>query len=164
MEQIVLAAEAGCISVSPFTHELRAHLGTSYQDAEPILPLYAQACRYYRHHHIPTKIKACAFMTTQEILSVAPVVDAMTLPAEQLEELAAATAEGLDSGSRVVGDQKRVEEEDPPTRLSYVDDEGAFLRAYCLNARGRAKTEDSIAVFCGFQVQAEALVRMSELN
>lgn len=114
----------------------------SYQDAEPILPLYAQACRYYRHHHIPTKIKACAFMTTQEILSVAPVVDAMTLPAEQLEELAAATAEGLDSGSRVVGDQKRVEEEDPPTRLSYVDDEGAFLRAYCLNARGRAKTED----------------------
>ncbi|KAI4219180.1 MAG: hypothetical protein L6R36_008508, partial [Xanthoria steineri] len=114
-----------------------------YQDAEPLIPLYAQASRYYRHHHIPTKIKACAFMTTQEILSVASVVDAMTLPAEQLEELAVATtAEGLDSGSRVVGDQKRVEEEDPPTRLSYVDDEGAFLRAYCLNARGRAKTED----------------------
>ncbi|KAI4170652.1 MAG: hypothetical protein LQ348_007073 [Seirophora lacunosa] len=29
MEQVVLAGEAGCISISPFAHELRAHLGTS---------------------------------------------------------------------------------------------------------------------------------------
>lgn len=30
MEQVILAGEAGCISISPFAHELRAHLGTSY--------------------------------------------------------------------------------------------------------------------------------------
>lgn len=30
MEQVVLAGEAGCISISPFAHELRAHLDTSY--------------------------------------------------------------------------------------------------------------------------------------
>lgn len=29
MEQVVLAGEAGCISISPFAHELRAHLDTS---------------------------------------------------------------------------------------------------------------------------------------
>jgi hypothetical protein len=30
MEQVVLAGEAGCISISPFAHELRAHLDSSY--------------------------------------------------------------------------------------------------------------------------------------
>jgi transaldolase len=30
MEQVVLAGEAGCISISPFAHELRAHSEDSY--------------------------------------------------------------------------------------------------------------------------------------
>ncbi|KAL8899534.1 MAG: hypothetical protein Q9207_006147 [Kuettlingeria erythrocarpa] len=164
MEQAILAGEAGCTSISPFAHELRAHLGTPYHDIEPILSLYLAAQQYYRHHAIPTKIKSCGFMTADEIMSMAGV-DAMTLPAEQLEELRASPAEPRESLEKrsVFHDAAPILDKDA-VRRSYVDDKVEFDRAYCTNGRGRAKTEDSIAVFCGFQIQAEELVRMSELN
>ncbi|KAL9009097.1 MAG: hypothetical protein Q9173_005843 [Seirophora scorigena] len=164
MEQVVLAGEAGCISISPFAHELRAHLGTSYHDSEPVLALFLEAQQYYRRHGIPTKVKSCGFTTMDEILSTAGV-DAMTLPAEQLEELSSTTdsRESLEARS-VFHRAAQTPSAQQSERLSYIDDKAKFYRAFTTNGRGKAKTEDSIAVFCGFQIQAEALVTTSELN
>ncbi|KAF4506950.1 hypothetical protein G6O67_005631 [Ophiocordyceps sinensis] len=154
MEQVVLAGEAGCVSVSPFAHELRAHLDPSYHDSAPVLDLVSRAQQYYRQHGIPTKVKACALMTTDEIISLAGV-DAMTLPAEVLRELASLTdsQEGLEARSVFRGAAPA-----PVPRLSYMDDEAGFLRAFTANGRGKAKTEDALAIFCGFQMQAEELM------
>jgi len=162
MEQVVLAGEAGCISISPFAHELRAHSEESYHDSKPILDLFLKAQQYYRQHGIPTKVKSCAFMTVDEIISMAGV-DAMTVPGGQLEELSSMTdsQEGLEA--RSVFHTAAQTPSTYPTQLSYINDKANFDRAYVINGRGKAKTEDSIAVFCGFQIQAEAIVA-SELK
>ncbi|PHH59116.1 hypothetical protein CDD82_2551 [Ophiocordyceps australis] len=139
MEQVVLAGEVGC----------------TYHDPAPIHALVAQAQRYYKDHNVPTKVKACAFMTTSEIISFAGV-DAMTIPAETLQDLASTHAPpGIESQSVFAGDKNGLKRSE---RLSFVDDGQKFLRAFATNGRGKAKTEDAIAVFCGFQVEAEALV------
>ncbi|RDA86162.1 hypothetical protein CP532_3030 [Ophiocordyceps camponoti-leonardi (nom. inval.)] len=158
MEQVILAGEAGCTSVSPFVHELRAHLDMDYHDPDPILALVPRAQQYYKQHQVDTKVKSCAFMTIDEIISVAGV-DAMTIPAEVLEELSSMTEvqeklEARSCFSNVDGDGSVMKLE----RLSYIDDRVKFDRSFTTNGRGKAKTEDAIAVFCGFQTQAEALM------
>lgn len=151
----------------------------SYHDSEPILDLYLEAQQYYRQHGIPTKVKSCAFMTTDEVISMAGV-DAMTLPGEMLEELSSMTdsQESLEARSVYHNAAQTLPADSP--RLSYINDKVKFHRAYTTNGRGKAKTEDvseifrtflqqltlqqSIAVFCGFQLQAEALVTSSEIS
>lgn len=144
MEQAILAGEAGCISISPFAHELRAHYDSSYRDAEPVIGLFLQAQQYYKQHGIPTKVKSCAFMTTEEIISMAGV-DAMTLPAEVLEELASTTDLEQNLEARSVF---HASAQDLPlhtarlTRESYINDKAKFMRVHTTNGRGKAKTED----------------------
>ncbi|CAK1356381.1 Transaldolase [Cercospora beticola] len=166
MEQVVLAGEAGCISISPFAHELRAHLDTSYHDTQPIMDLFLQAQMYYQQHGVPTKVKSCAFMTIDEIITMAGV-DAMTLPAEVLEELSNTkdTVDRLEEKSVFHAAAQSLQAHSARlTKQSYIDDEAGFLRAYCTQGRGRAKTEDSIAVFCKFQVDAESLMAQHKLR
>ncbi|QUC21817.1 uncharacterized protein UV8b_06058 [Ustilaginoidea virens] len=157
MEQAVLAGEAGCTSVSPFAHELRVHADPSYIGAGANLDLIVEAQRYYRQHGIPTKVKACSFKTPDEMTSMAGI-DAMTLPAGVLLHLDATTDSRerlearcvLGSAGKGPGDG---------ARRSYIRDRAGFNRAYLTNGMGKAKTEDAIAVFCGFQMRAEELVR-----
>ncbi|PFH62481.1 hypothetical protein XA68_13383 [Ophiocordyceps unilateralis] len=157
MEQVVLAGEAGCTSISPFVHELRAHLDSDYHDHDPILDLVPQAQRYYAKHGIPTKVKACAFTTVSEIISLAGV-DAMTIPAEVLEELFSMTGSQEKFKPQSVFDNGVGTASTGSERLSYIHDKTKFYRAFATNGRGKAKTEDAIAVFCGFQTQSEALM------
>ncbi|KJZ75321.1 hypothetical protein HIM_05247 [Hirsutella minnesotensis 3608] len=160
MEQAVLAGEAGCISISPFAHELRAHLETNYHDSEPVLNLIVQAQRYFKQHGISTKVKSCAFMTSEEIICMAGV-DAMTLPAEVLQELASMSdlQESLEAKSVFLGSENGLSAK--PTRLSYINDRTGFLRAFATNGRGKAKTEDALSVFCTFQLKAEEIMKQA---
>lgn len=120
------------------------HMAKSYHDSEPVLALFLEAQQYYRQHGIPTKVKSCAFTTIDEILATAGV-DAMTLPAEQLEELSSSTMtdysrESLEARSVF----HRAAQQPPPSvpRRSYIDDKTKFDRAFTVNGRGKAKTED----------------------
>ena len=80
-------------------------------------------------------------MTTNEVISMAGV-DAMTLPAEVLEELSSMTdsQESLEARSVFHGAAQTLPSH--CTRLSYIDDKAKFYRAYTTNGRGKAKTED----------------------
>ena len=108
------------------------------------MDLFLQAQMYYQQHGVPTKIKSCAFMTIDEIITMAGV-DAMTLPAEVLEELSS-TRDTVDRlGEKSVfhaAAQSLPAHSARLTKQSYIDDEPGFLRAYCTQGRGRAKTED----------------------
>jgi hypothetical protein len=83
-------------------------------------------------------------MTSDEIISMAGV-DAMTLPAEVLEELSSMTdlQERLEARS-VFHSAPQTLSAHPArmTRLSYINDKAKFYRAYATNGRGKAKTED----------------------
>ncbi|KAI4182108.1 MAG: hypothetical protein LQ346_006651 [Caloplaca aetnensis] len=82
MEQAILAAEAGCIYISPFLNELKATF-----DSSPIFDICVDAQRYYEHHSYPIRVKACAAVNVEQILQLAGV-HAFTAPADQLRELA----------------------------------------------------------------------------
>ncbi|KAL8677881.1 MAG: hypothetical protein Q9186_005723 [Xanthomendoza sp. 1 TL-2023] len=86
LEQCILAGEVGCIYVSPFLNELRAAVEPDYHDEEPIFDIIVDAQRYFKEHGYPIRVKACAALTTDQILRLAGV-DAFTAPADQLQEL-----------------------------------------------------------------------------
>ena len=115
MEQAILAAEAGCIYVSPFLNELKAtmdptyvqnpsmtlllhsaypykaariesDLVNSYHDPSPIFDVCVNAQRYYEQHSYSTRVKACAAVSVEQILQLAGVA-AFTAAADQLQEL-----------------------------------------------------------------------------
>ncbi|KAI4195793.1 MAG: hypothetical protein LQ350_006987 [Teloschistes chrysophthalmus] len=87
LEQCILAAEAGCVYVSPFLNELKAALDPDYHDDNPIFDIVVDAQHYYRQHNYPIRMKACAALSVDQILKLAGV-DAFTAPADQLQELA----------------------------------------------------------------------------
>lgn len=117
-----------------------------YHDSAPILDLYLEAQQYYKQHAIPTKVKSCAFMTTDEVISMAGV-DAMTLPAEMLEELSSMTDSQESLEARSVYHQAGQTLPAESTRLSYINDRTKFDRAFTTNGRGKAKTEDVSETF-----------------
>ncbi|KAL8660681.1 MAG: hypothetical protein Q9202_006295 [Teloschistes flavicans] len=111
LEQCILAAEVGCVYVSPFLTELKAAvnpdstwrglldvltalmrptvltINDSYHDDDPIFDIVVDAQHYYRQHNYPIRIKACAAFSVDQILKLTGV-DAFTAPADQLQELA----------------------------------------------------------------------------
>ncbi|KAI4090961.1 MAG: hypothetical protein L6R37_007816 [Teloschistes peruensis] len=87
LEQCILAAEVGCVYVSPFLNELKAALDPDYHDDNPIFDIVVDAQHYYRQHNYPIRMKACAALSVDQILKLAGV-DAFTAPADQLQELA----------------------------------------------------------------------------
>jgi hypothetical protein len=86
-------------------------------------------------------------MTTDEVINLAGG-DAMTLPAEVLEELSKMPGEKEDLEARSVF---RTDSHNPTKqfeRLSYIDDRVKFLRAFTANGKGKSKTEDVSRKLC----------------
>jgi len=91
-------------------------------------------------------------MTTDEIISMAGV-DAMTLPAEVLEELSSMTdlQERLEARSVFHSAAQTISAHPARlARLSYINDKAKFHRAYTTNGRGKAMTEDVSEIFGTF--------------
>ena len=162
MEQAVLAGEVGCVSISPFAYELRAHSDSSYiclicfgglskadfrryHDSDPNFDLFVQAQRYYEQHGIPTKVKACAFFTPEEALEMAGV-NALTLPPDMLQELSDRKdfADKLESCLRFIGsDKNNISNGNGHAEpMTFANDQAKFLESFSQNGRGRAKTDD----------------------
>jgi hypothetical protein len=80
-------------------------------------------------------------MTVDEIISMAGV-DAMTVPGGQLEELSSMTDSQESLEARSVFHTAAQPPSTYPTQLSYINDKAKFDRAYVINGRGKAKTED----------------------
>lgn len=161
MPQVVLAGEVGVKSISPFCHEFRAHLEEDHHDPEPIVGLCVEAQNYFEQHRIPTRVKACAAMTIDEILQLAGVT-AMAIPTGQLDELASTNRPESEVESLSLFQVKGKTME----KMSYVDDEEGFRAAFTAFAggRGEAKTKDGIDCFCEYQRKAEALMRDPDLT
>ncbi|KAL9594622.1 MAG: hypothetical protein Q9219_006930 [cf. Caloplaca sp. 3 TL-2023] len=108
MEQAILAAEAGCIYISPFLNELKATVDsspslttTSYHDPSPIWDVCTDSQRYFEQHSYPTRVKACAAVTVEQILQLAGV-SAFTATADQLDELAGMEEKAADVMARSI--------------------------------------------------------------
>ncbi|RAL15799.1 aldolase [Aspergillus homomorphus CBS 101889] len=159
MEQAVLAGEVGCVSISPFVHELKAIFQPSYKGSDSLLPLCVQAQQWYLQESLPTKVKACATMGLDEILQLAGVA-AFTLVPDDLKLLQTtqkneAEVQSLSLFQGLSTLQVKV------TYPSYVNDEAGYRTAFARAEEGRAqlKLGQAIHIFCDFQTKAEQLVR-----
>lgn len=113
----------------------------SYHDSEPVLDLVFRAQKYYQQHGVPTKVKSCAFMTTDEVIDL-DGGDAMTLPCEMIEDLSSKTDSQERLEARSVFHNAAQTLPTDTARLSYINDKAKFFRDFSTNGRGRVKTED----------------------
>ncbi|KAL8738687.1 MAG: hypothetical protein Q9181_000571 [Wetmoreana brouardii] len=187
LEQAVLAAEAGCIYVSPFLNELRAGIDPTYHDPSPIFDVCINAQRYYEQHGHTTRVKACAAVSAEQILKLAGVA-AFTAPADQLRELSSmkepaadvmarsvflgsATHEKAngDANGHINGDtnghangnyKKKME------KLSFVDDESKYRLAFAKSdgGKGQLKTTQALNTFCEYQIKGEAMMKDADMT
>ncbi|KAG9241340.1 hypothetical protein BJ878DRAFT_578322 [Calycina marina] len=159
IEQAILAAEAGCISISPFVHELKVHFDETYHDVDPIFELCLEAQQYFEQYSYTTRVKACSLIDVEEVMKLAGIA-ALTLPP------------GLMSGLRDTEDSEdevfnlsifdhKTDDSQASKRLSFIDDEAKFREAFSQreNGKGQSKTNQAIELFCGFQTKAENLLR-----
>ncbi|KAL8990412.1 MAG: hypothetical protein Q9177_000922 [Variospora cf. flavescens] len=166
LEQAVLAAEAGCIYISPFLNELKATFDPSYHDPKPIFDIIVEAQRYYEQHSCSTRVKACAAVNVEQILKLAGV-HAFTAPADQLRELSTMEESAAKVAQRSLFSKEMASERtnghtngdvtngdvtngntngvaNGPTsgtmeKLSFIDDEAKFRLAFARADEGRAQ-------------------------
>ncbi|KAJ5419620.1 Aldolase-type TIM barrel, partial [Penicillium crustosum] len=158
MEQVVLAGEAGCISMSPFVHEAKAHFDEKYSDEMPLLRLCVQAQQFYKKRSINTKVKACATLSVAEILQLAGV-DALTIMLEDLQNLQKGTGcICLIENQSLFGDNSIPDDNDYP---SYLHDESTYRLDFSRSDQGKAqyKLMQVLAIFSDFQFKGEEFMK-----
>ncbi|KAJ5682152.1 hypothetical protein N7462_005317 [Penicillium macrosclerotiorum] len=156
MEQAVLAGEAGCVSISPFVHELKAVLDQSYQDSDSLLDLCLKAQRWYKQESLPTKVKACATIGLDEILQLAGVT-ALTLVPDDIKMLQAIQRPQFEVSGMSLFTESGVTPE-IMQYPSYLHDELKYRIDFNLADHGRAQLKLG-QIFCDFQAKAECVVR-----
>ena len=169
MEQSAIAAEAGCVYIAPFVHELKAlfeeeyassiflylfpcvetaggaHLNR-YEGSEPILPLCVQAQHYFIQHNYATRVKAAGLNCVDEAKQLAGVAS-ITLAPPLVHELAGmqenVTSLELRSLFKTVHADCAPGGAAAAERLSYINDEQKYRKAYHTSegGKGRWKTD-----------------------
>ncbi|KAF9889556.1 hypothetical protein FE257_007266 [Aspergillus nanangensis] len=160
MEQAILAGEVGCVSISPFIHELKTGVDPTYKDSDDLLHLCVDAQRYYECHGISTRVKACSAISIEEILQLAGVA-AHTIepyyvesilttewPVDRLTSVSLFKAEAL----------PRTSGNTAPT--SYINDEARYRVDFAgsQDGQGQLKLWQAISIFCDYQKKVEFLM------
>ncbi|MCJ1404225.1 hypothetical protein MMC11_007450 [Xylographa trunciseda] len=165
IEQAILAAEAGCIYISPFVHELRVHFDETYHDTDPIFTLCVEAQQYFELYSYPTRVKACSVISVDEVMQLAGIA-AFTLAPALLKALSETDApEAKLASLSLFKDNEKVAEQ-PIKRTSFVNDEEKYLKAFAERdgGKGQIKTRQAIDLFSDFQIKAEALMRDDDMT
>ncbi|KAH8163068.1 hypothetical protein CIB48_g5180 [Xylaria polymorpha] len=160
LEQAILAAEAGCIYVSPFGHELRALLDEKrYPDDGPYLNVPLEAQKYYQTYSYPTRVKAAGLNRVEDVLLLSGV-EAITIPVNVLKTLATTEAdeETLKKKSLFNATEYQTLYLE---KVSFIDDEDKYRKAFGKrdNGKGQERTTQAIEIFCEYQLKAEEVMR-----
>ncbi|KAH8693798.1 hypothetical protein BGW36DRAFT_345612 [Talaromyces proteolyticus] len=162
MEQAVLAGEVGCVSISPFVHELKALFDNTYKDGHPLLDLCVRAQQWYENQSLGTKVKACATMGLDELLQLAGV-DALTIVPDDLRTLRSThrpdeEVKALSLFTKKAAIKEKME------YPSYIDDQVKYRMDFDAAEGGNAqfKLGQAITIFCDFQKKAENLVKVAQ--
>ncbi|KAJ5383144.1 Aldolase-type TIM barrel [Penicillium concentricum] len=158
MEQAVLAGEAGCVSISPFVHELKVFFDEKYSDEIPLLSLCVQAQQFYKKQSMSTTVKACATISLDELLQLAGV-DALTIMTDDLHNLQKGTGCKRLTESQSLFDDNSVT--DSSNYPSYLDDESTYRLGYSRSGQGAGqyKLMQVLAIFSDFQLKGEEFMK-----
>ncbi|KAK3167555.1 hypothetical protein OEA41_010682 [Lepraria neglecta] len=129
MEQAVLAAEAGCMYIAPFVHELKAFFDETYHDDGPILGHCLRIQQYYERHSYKTRVKAAGLLNVDEAMRLAGVTSLTLAPA-----LIDTLSKSEEPEEKVVDlslfKQETNSTGDEIERLSFLDDENKFRKTF----------------------------------
>ncbi|KAL4885404.1 aldolase [Aspergillus karnatakaensis] len=158
MEQAVLAGEVGCVSISPFVHELKRMFEPGHQD-EDLLGLCLHAQQWYEQKNLRTKVKACATVGVEELLQLAGV-DALTIVPDDLSTLQS-TQRDSDELTKISMFKALNATNEEKVYGPYVDDEAKYRLDFAHADGGQAqfKLAQAIIIFSDFQAKAEAVIR-----
>ncbi|KAJ5870640.1 Aldolase-type TIM barrel [Penicillium solitum] len=158
MKQAILAGEAGCISISPFVHELKTETYEGYKDTNPILGICVQAQQFYHQNSLPTRVKACVTLNLDELIMLAGI-DALTIAPKVLKVLTSTERpkEEMESMSLFAKTAKVTE---IVKYASYTDCESQYRVHFAASEGGKAqfKTAQAISLFCDAQTAAELYI------
>ncbi|KAJ5613854.1 hypothetical protein N7528_007508 [Penicillium herquei] len=157
MEQCILAGEVGCVSVSPFIHDLKKLVCPNYKDEDPVIKLCVQAQMYYKSHNIPTRVKACSSGSLNEILQLAGV-DAHTLELVEIDALAREMRDRhLLQSINLFEAPKNISSYCTAEYPSYTNDEARFRVDLAASKGGMSqlKLYRAIDIFCDYQKKVE---------
>lgn len=142
-EQAILAAECGCMYITPFVHELKAFFDESYDDGGANLDLCCEAQQYYKQHSYAIRVKAAGLLSVTEAQALAGV-DSMTVAPDLLRTLAS-----TESTEEDVNKLSLFTDGDHPKgggleRRTYVEVEEAWKKAFgsAYDGKGRWKTDE----------------------
>ncbi|KAJ5373328.1 Aldolase-type TIM barrel [Penicillium concentricum] len=159
IEQAVLAGEAGCISISPFVHELKTETYKGYKDNNPILGICVQAQQFYHQNSMPTRLKSCVTLNLDELIMLAGI-DALTITPKVLKNLAAIerSQQEVESMS-LFGKTAKIAE--PVSYPSCIDSESEYRVHFAASEGGKVqfKTAQAIALFCDAQTAVELYIK-----
>ncbi|KAL3417924.1 transaldolase [Phlyctema vagabunda] len=159
IEQAMLAAEVGCVSISPFIHELKVHFDTTYKDKDPIFGLCVEAQRYFQKYSYQTSVKACSLISIDEVMMVAGVAS-VTIPADLLQALQ--VGEGSEENFKQLSLFSGSSEDgiDNIEKITFGNNRSKFDRAFSQNdnGKGKIKTTQAVELFCEYQFKSEALM------
>ncbi|KGO68532.1 Aldolase-type TIM barrel [Penicillium italicum] len=158
IEQSILAGEAGCVSISPFVHELKTETYKGYKDTNPILGVCVQAQQFYHQNSLPTRLKACVTLNIDELIMLAGI-DALTIAPKVLKVLAA-TERPHDEVERMSLFPQTAKVTEAVNYPSYIDSESQYRIHFAASEGGKAqfKTAQAIALFCDAQTAAEMYI------
>ncbi|KAI4174147.1 MAG: hypothetical protein LQ343_002482 [Gyalolechia ehrenbergii] len=139
MEQAILAAECGCLYISPVVHELKAVFDQSWDDGSANLALCVEAQQYYEHYSYSTNVKAAALHSVTEAKELAGVTS-ITVAPDLLRTLASTETTEQDVDKLSLFTKDKHAEGDKPARRLYVDEEAAIDAFYDYQTRAEKTT------------------------
>ncbi|KAI0517550.1 hypothetical protein F5B22DRAFT_603353 [Xylaria bambusicola] len=159
LEQTILAAEAGCIYVSPFGHELRALLDEKYTDDGPYLNVPLEAQKYYQTYSYSTRVKAAGLNSVEEVLRLSGV-EAITIPADVLKTLATTEADEESLKKKSIFNTTEYQTLHLE-KVSFIDDEDKYRKAFGErdNGKGQERTTQAIEIFSEYELKAEEVMK-----
>ena len=159
MEQAILAGEAGCVSISPFIHELKTQMvegwaqkqwttasmcllntrwpSPSYKDTNPILGVCVQAQQFYKQSRLPTRVKACVTLGLDELMSLAGV-DALTIMPDDIKSMAVTERPESEVKSKSLFSESAKSQEHIKYP-SYIDSEAEYRIHFASSQNGKAQ-------------------------
>lgn len=142
-EQAILAAECGCMYISPFVHELKAIFDESYDDGGGNLTLCHEIQRYYETHKYSTRVKAAGMLSVEEVKILAGVAS-MTIAPGLLRTLAVTELVEKDAEESSMFREDNTVDVSELGKKTYIEDEKGWREAYAnsYGGKGQWKTNE----------------------
>ncbi|GMM36768.1 hypothetical protein DASC09_040930 [Saccharomycopsis crataegensis] len=161
LEQAVLAAEAGCVAISPYVDDLGVNIDPSSYVVKPLEENYGyqmtkQVHMYYRAYGIKT-INCIAATIGLDVILALSGVDEMTIPVVALYKMINTS---VPEGVVTPGLKKTYTKEEAGPELSFINGGAdAYNKAFESNKIGVERYHLAINTFSSFQKKAEVLVK-----